>query len=39
MLKSLTVGDILSILFFLSVIATLLIGYSIAITLAGRLTF
>lgn len=35
MLKSLTVGDILSIVFFLSVIATLLIGYSIAITLAG----
>lgn len=35
MLKSLTIGDILSIAFFLSVIVTLLIGYPIAITLAG----
>ncbi len=35
MLSILTVGDILSILLFLSVLGTLLIGYPIAITLAG----
>jgi len=35
MLSALTVGDILSILLFLSVLGTLLIGYPIAITLAG----
>jgi tripartite ATP-independent transporter DctM subunit len=35
MLSVLTVGDILSILLFLSVLGTLLIGYPIAITLAG----
>src|SRR5690606_1883388 len=35
MLAVLTVGDILSILLFLSVLGTLLIGYPIAITLAG----
>ena len=35
MLSSLNVGDILSILLFISVLATLLIGYPIAITLAG----
>lgn len=35
MLSALNVGDILSILLFLSVLGTLLIGYPIAITLAG----
>jgi tripartite ATP-independent transporter DctM subunit len=35
MLSTLNVGDILSILLFLSVLGTLLIGYPIAITLAG----
>lgn len=35
MLSALTVGDILSILLFLSVLGTLLIGYPIALTLAG----
>jgi tripartite ATP-independent transporter DctM subunit len=35
MLSSLNVGDILSILLFLAVLGTLLIGYPIAITLAG----
>jgi len=35
MLKSLNLGDLLSILFFLAVVVTLLIGYPIAITLAG----
>ncbi|MGE0725784.1 MAG: TRAP transporter large permease subunit [Alphaproteobacteria bacterium] len=35
MLEHLNVGDILSILLFLSIIATLMIGYPIAITLAG----
>lgn len=35
MLSALNVGDILSIFLFLSVLGTLLIGYPIAITLAG----
>jgi tripartite ATP-independent transporter DctM subunit len=35
MLSSLNIGDLLSILLFLSVLGTLLIGYPIAITLAG----
>lgn len=35
MLSTLNVGDILSILLFIGVLATLLIGYPIAITLAG----
>ena len=35
MLSTLNVGDILSILLFLAVLGTLLIGYPIAITLAG----
>ncbi len=35
MLSSLNIGDVLSILLFLSVLGTLLIGYPIAITLAG----
>ncbi|MCL4767284.1 MAG: TRAP transporter large permease subunit [Hyphomicrobiaceae bacterium] len=35
MLAALNIGDILSILLFLSVLGTLLIGYPIAITLAG----
>lgn len=39
MLSALNVGDILSILLFLSVLGTLLIGYPIAITLAGTSLF
>ncbi|MFO7298427.1 MAG: TRAP transporter large permease subunit, partial [Pseudomonadota bacterium] len=35
MLSAFSVGDLLSILLFLSIIGTLLIGYPIAITLAG----